>query len=300
MRILHGLITLVLSALTPGLGHVYAGRSRQGVILWCVAWGGLAVLIATRFIQPPSLFLAYGGAAVLLACLVYWLVAALAVAGQTARSGRIAGKGGLRFLLALALLGGGVGLLLAIAGLVNKPVSPVWATSHIDTDLMQPALRRAEVVVAWRGYYDGRPVQAGDVVTVPRGQNKQLGRIIALPRDQVSFPEGHLAINGVAVRHVPAPDAGSVDSAATAGHRFIETLPSGASYPVLQRDADTVWSEMPMFEVPDGKYMLLLDNRLGPRPVGVFPVLVDRADPPEKILFIAFSRDFSRWGQAVR
>lgn len=137
--------------------------------------------------------------------------------------------------------------------------------------------------------------------------NDYIKRVIGLPGDKIQVVGGILHINGEAVKREPLPDfsegEGYFEYRAAA---FRETLPNGVSYTVLKRNRVSILDNSPVYEVPQGYYFMMGDNRedsadsrvFGPVPLVNF---VGRAE----ILFFSIKEgerfwQFWRWPWALR
>jgi signal peptidase I len=135
-------------------------------------------------------------------------------------------------------------------------------------------------------------------------------RVIGLPGDRIMMRDGVLFINGEAVRKEPVEDYAdpSEPGLRTGVAQFVETLPNGVSYRVLDTDALGDADNTEEYVVPEGHYFMMGDNRDNsqdsryPR-VGYVPIenFVGRAD----IIFFSVSPDASlfevwRWPFAIR
>jgi signal peptidase I len=163
--------------------------------------------------------------------------------------------------------------------------------------------------------WSGQP-ERGDVVVFKlpvRPTDDYIKRVVGLPGDRIQMIDGVLHINGVPCRLKRVDDFRRVqaDGREERIPRFIETLPNGVSYHVLDRDPDfTGWDNTQEFVVPAGHYFMMGDNRdqsndsrIPNSGVGFVPEenLVGRAD------LILFSTDGSaknwevwKWPWAVR
>jgi signal peptidase I len=162
--------------------------------------------------------------------------------------------------------------------------------------------------------------ERGDVAVFkapPGNRVDYIKRVIGLPGDLVQMREGVLYLNGVAVAKKRIADfvvpvspntqcaSPEFQQQATDGTlrcsypRFMETLPSGKSYEVLDLNANAPKDNTEIFSVPEGHLFMMGDNRDGSADsrypavegsgIGLVPVenLVGKAQ------FIAFSTDGS-------
>jgi signal peptidase I len=153
--------------------------------------------------------------------------------------------------------------------------------------------------------------QRGDVVVfkLPSdGRTDYIKRVIGLPGDEIQMRDGVLHLNGEAV---PKERVGTFVDRGEGGRelaRYVETLPNGRQYEVLDTTANGPYDTTRVFEVPEGHLFVMGDNRDNSmdsrtRFVGFVPVenLVGRAE------IVFFSTDGSaalwelwRWPFAIR
>lgn len=107
--------------------------------------------------------------------------------------------------------------------------------------------------------------ERGDVVVFKNardGYKDYIKRVIGLPGDRIQMLDGVLYINDEAVPKVQTePYIEYFGSAPHDVDRYIETLPNGVSYPVLDRTPNGNLDDTEVFIVPEGNYFMMGDNR---------------------------------------
>jgi signal peptidase I len=106
----------------------------------------------------------------------------------------------------------------------------------------------------------------GDVVVfkLPRdNETDYIKRVIGLPGDEIQMIHGVLYINGKAVPKVKIADFIEKDASGHERHvaRYMETLPNGVTYPVLDLVKNGFADNTEVYKVPEGHYFMMGDNR---------------------------------------
>jgi signal peptidase I len=107
--------------------------------------------------------------------------------------------------------------------------------------------------------------ERGDVVVFKNRNDNDLDyikRLIGLPGDQIQMKGGQLFINGAAVPKVQTtPYLEYFGNRPHEVDAYIETLPNGVSYTVLDRFPIGDWDDTEVYTVPEGHYFMMGDNR---------------------------------------
>jgi signal peptidase I len=140
-------------------------------------------------------------------------------------------------------------------------------------------------------WFDGRIMASdpkrGDIVVFREPSNPSVDfikRIIGLPGDSVQVKEGIVYINGTALKRERVDDWLDEENGRKI-RRFKETLPEGKQFDILKEMKYSVADDTGVFNVPEGHFFMMGDNRDNSRDsrfdeVGFVPFenMVGRAD----------------------
>ena len=186
-------------------------------------------------------------------------------------------RGGLTTLAFLSL---GIVLLFTIV-----PFGPGLRTYRQPSGSMQPTLYSGDYIVVTKWTYGygrysfaplpsflqegrllGRAPRRGELVVfrpTPDPDRDFVKRVIGLPGDRIQMIDGVLHINGEAVPREPSGDVSFNDGTGqvVTARAYRETLPGGASHLILDRAPDSELDNTRVYQVPEGRYFLMGDDR---------------------------------------
>lgn len=250
--------TFTIALLAPGRGQ--AGRTRRGRIAYMVWLALLGLSVAMAAVPPVNLPVLILMALPPLALVLWWLVAAAAVALEAGRDEPPLSP------LPLAAEAAANVFVFWGAVLLAYALSPMGAVTTPD-DHMAPTTLEGDLLVTWKDYYADRLPERGDVAVVqlPGVEGDRIMRIIGLPGDSLVSILGVLNINGEAVGRESGGDFSWRDAGGTHRNapRYVETLPGGAAYGILQSAEGMFKGALfgASLRIPDGHYFVIGDNR---------------------------------------
>lgn len=170
-----------------------------------------------------------------------------------------------------------VNLALIVRMFVGEPFSMAAASmeptlavgDHIWTSKYAYGYSRFSLPFAPRlfsGRIFGREPKRGDIAVFRLPTNDKIDyvkRIIGLPGDRIQIRHGRLFINGaqVARQRFGSKNETTRDGSIRQIPRFVETLPSGRHYFILEETDNGAADNTHLYTVPDGHYFTLGDNR---------------------------------------
>ena len=152
--------------------------------------------------------------------------------------------------------------------------------------------------------------ERGDVVVFrrpPENDVDYIKRVIGLPGDTIQLKDGRLYINN---QIVPREDQGQEYWDTEAGRmlytRYTETLPNGVVHDIYELSDNNNYDETEPFEVPDGYFFMMGDNRdnsLDSRYFGLVPV--ENLEGKARLIFYSNNGNgwffqFWKWSEFLR
>ncbi|MCG8511714.1 MAG: signal peptidase I [Rhodospirillales bacterium] len=265
-------LTLLLG---PMIGMLYLGRGWAGLVYWLAEILAYALpFIAAHFSlfdADPVLMEEILSVLIRIAGIVHGYMVARRMAGQIPEKW---------FARWYSFLGIGLGLLLVALSIRTF----LWEPFNMPSGSMKPTLEIGDYLFISRyiyGYsryslplglrlFEGRIFAAeprrGDIVIfkISDGKTDYIKRIVGLPGDRIQIRSGRLYINDIQVTRQRVDDyveqrrLGEIDRIS----RYVETLPEGRSHEIIEERGDGWISDNTrVFEVPEGHYFMLGDNR---------------------------------------
>ncbi len=204
-------------------------------------------------------------------------------------------------LVVLALFWGAVGL-----GLWH--VVPGARNFYMPASSMAPTLSKGDYVFADMHAYKEKEPERGDVILFLIKRDRKTiwtKRIIGLPGDRIEMRNGNVILNGKLLPQKEADDfffPEASDKQKKPVKRKFEILPNGRRYAVLDLVADGDFDNVGPYDVPEGHYFVLGDNRDNSNDSRMLIGfgMVAREDIVGRMSVIYWSRDFSKIGTGVK
>lgn len=257
---------VLMTLLMPGLGHVYAGAFAGGLLRYLAGFfGGLLFLLAWRaFLFQPHLPLAV----LALTYAVYLLVLLREVWQRTGPDTEDYVLQGFNHPVIYGSL-----LVLCHAfptGLLTDRISrDVVGVTEVQDGAMFPMLFIGDDVLLDRTAYRSRPPRGGDLIALRVKDTREvmIRRVIAGPRDTVSFEGRQVSVNAIALER---EELGDLSLAGTDNRGEPRGLHLGGwkekngrrSYVVTHRPDRERASPGPAI-MPEDHYFVMSDNRDG-------------------------------------
>jgi signal peptidase I len=227
-------ITALLTVLTPGLGHIYLGQARRGIILFVLVMIADTLLMFAMMGVLARFWMFAVSLGLLLGLWLYIMVDAI---GRAYRMRDYPHEGYNRW---TTYAGAFVVACIIFAApciyAVHANASGQLLVLNAVTPSMEPTLRVGEYFLADATYYRSRAPSRGDVAVYLHPKQSHLyyiKRIVAVEGDRIAIKGGRAVVNGMMVEE-PYLDAAVADG------RF---------------------ANMPELRVPAGHVYVLGDNR---------------------------------------
>lgn len=247
------IFAFLLSVLTPGLGHVYNGRLKAGILLFSVS----QILLPYLYYWTHLVYSFYGLVSILIIEItfrIYIIISAICISlRQKEYVPKTYNKSSTMTLIGASML--------LIAFLFSEKDRLGIKTFSIPTTSNEPTLKVNDKLVSDINYYKYNSVNYGDIVTYKISNGETwVFRVVGLPFDTISIVDNVVSINHKVCKTTFIKDNISEEFAVK---EFEETLPNGHRHTIfkfitpfndaMNNIADTI--------VPSNHYYLLGDNR---------------------------------------
>ncbi len=191
----HWATALLLSILTMGVGHIYAGRGMKGAVLFALGFISAPAMVLLAFLEPSNgVFYAFVliPFAVLLVYL-YAIVDSAVAAKRASRPYVMKAYNHVALYCGLIVLG----LILSMSGVVLvKAVA--FEAFHLPTASNAPTFVPGDRILVNKQAFDPNAVRRGDIVVFKApGEDKNfIKRIIGLPGETIRIEQGIVFVNG--------------------------------------------------------------------------------------------------------
>lgn len=258
IRIRRPAIAALLSFLTMGLGQLYNGQFRRAVVFFAVEIIGIGSYISfpSLLFSSHGIALMYFWVAMYVACRIYSIVDAYSAAR---RIGELQLQPYNRWYVYL--------LIMIVLSSISLPFDNSAKAYHIPAGSMMPNLLVGDYLYADESAYDERAPERGDIVIFQLLRDDKIDyikRLIGLPGDRIQVRDEVLYINDEAVERRQIEDIEVVERFGSVQvRRYVETLPNGVGYEVIEQNHDRPLDNTEVYAVPDGHYFFMGDNRDG-------------------------------------
>ena len=274
------LIAGIASLIDPGLGFVYCGAVRKGVIITA------SFLIAVALLFLLSALKSFTTAFIMVCCYLgarlYFIIASFLLAKKKSPIALT------RFNRWYAY--GAYILLTAIGSFVVGSLSPT-NSYHVPTAGMEPAIEAGDYIMADMNHYNSHGVKAGDIVVFYHPEDPRqpyVKRCIALGGETVEIRDGLAFVDGN--RSLPTLFL-------KRGSQSIK--PRDFKDPRIYPPDSGNEDQYGPVTIPEGKLFMLgdyRDNSLDSRYFG----FVDRSAVVGKAVYVYWSNDLSRVGKSLQ
>lgn len=237
----------LISLFAPGVGHIYVGRARRGVVLFLIFILVQALQLALAFVWPPTV-------AGIVAFAIPPLIAAIGVFGfividaarLARKSQRTQGYPWYVYVVAVLAVHAILAPSTKLVPFVRAHASWRIFTAP-PTGSMEPTIKVGEAFIVDQRYFATHSPGRGDVVVFKFNQPKQptslyVKRVIALAGERVAFRDGVAIVNG---RALPEPYARVGDPKAPFNNTPEVKVAAGGVYVVGDNRANSIDSRMP-------------------------------------------------------
>lgn len=245
-----------LSALMPGLGHLYCGHLQRGIM-----WIGLSVGLMVAAMGTLMAFPSRGGFLTAITLLgvdgVVWLASIIqAYRLARAQSAAYTLREYNRWYVYLTLLFTcGFSSAVGLAFVVSERAMQAFV---IPSESMAPTIQPGDRILTLKEVFLDRNPKRGELVVFRNPENRRqlwIKRVIALAGDSIEWrANGELRINGQLAEHAPSPD----------GIHHTETI-DDASYSIRLESSTGQPSSAGSLVVPPHQCFVLGDNRSNSR-----------------------------------
>jgi signal peptidase I len=231
-------VTALLTALTPGLGHIYIGQARRGITLFILIMIADTLLMFAMMGVLARFWMFAVSAALLVGLWLYIMIDA------TLRAYRMRDYPHQRYNRWTTYAGAFVVACLVFAApciyAFHAKASGQLLWLNAVTPSMEPSLRVGEYFLADASYYRSRHPSRGEVAVYVHPKQEQvhyIKRIVAVEGDRIAIKGGRAIVNGMMVEE-PYVDAG--DPQARFANELEIRVPLGYVYVLGDNRANSV------------------------------------------------------------
>ena len=260
-RTRHLTVSMCLSTIMPGLGHVYRGELRRGLLLWLAVLTALSVLVLAwgLWVFVPTAPLMVLGVAW---CLLLWVV------GRDLMEAEARGAGGGHWITCgVILMIFGCGPVIALSSFIGDHM--VTAITIADASMYPKLLVGDELLVDRRAYRE-QPPEVGDLVVARLGDGHQVARVLAVGGETIHLRSGRPIIDGERVPQALAGRPISPHLGTLADLKAYTEQRLGRRYVVTYRADVLARPDHQPITLNEGELFLIGDNRDAALNGGIF------------------------------
>lgn len=277
-------VAFFLSLLVPGLGHVYIGQLKQGIVFFLSLF--LILVIAFAIGVPNAYWLLSLLIISVLLRLFIMISATIKAAGKKEYILKPYNKWYIYLLV----------IVIYFSVLLVYDVRSLFGLEsyRAASSANEPGLHVGDYLIADKEAFDSKPIKSGDLVVFesPTGQGKWIHRVVAVPGDKLDIINNFVCIDGVC-SDTQYIGSFNDDYDGREIQEYVERLPNGYQHRIYKYKEEYINDTIRLknIVVPPDHYYLLGDNRdnaLDSRYIG----LIHKDAIEAKVLY-------SYWGESA-
>lgn len=237
------LLATMLSLIITGLGQIYAGEIKRGILLFIIPFVPIVSLMLYLKNPPTTDFILFSFAALVIGCFIYRIFAAVD-AYRLSKEYNIdndlnrAITIGKKTWLILGIIFFSIIINLNPSDIITANISlyireHVVQTFKIPSGTMMPTLLKGDLILADKVIYKKQEPARGDVVVFINPKNAEeliIKRLVGLPGETLEIKDGAIYINGQSLKTPPFEKLHYYNKGEYAQGGKPVTIPNGAYF----------------------------------------------------------------------